>query len=92
MPHPTTPQRTELATVFGTALFDGMRVIESAYATHAGDPVTVRRTLRQRWLSWPWPALNRLPSPRTAGPIPAAPTSFIQRRSTAASQAFLFVH
>jgi hypothetical protein len=32
----------------------GFRVIESPYLTQPGDPVTVRRTWRERLLSLPW--------------------------------------
>lgn len=35
-------------------MFDGVRVIESLALTEAGEPYEVRRTWRERLLSWPW--------------------------------------
>jgi hypothetical protein len=34
--------------------FNGLRVMVSAHAEKDGDPVVVRRSWRDRWLSWPW--------------------------------------
>ena len=32
----------------------GLPVIESIYATVPGQPYPVRRSWRERWLTWPW--------------------------------------
>ncbi len=34
--------------------FQGMKVIESVWATQPGEPKTVQRTWKERLLTWPW--------------------------------------
>lgn len=38
----------------GELEFNGIRVITSEWLTEAGEPVTVRRSWRERLLTWPW--------------------------------------
>lgn len=37
----------------------GTRIIESPYLTEPGEPVSVRRTWRERWLTRPWRPFRR---------------------------------
>ncbi len=40
--------------LIGPDTFNGMRVQTSVWLTEPGDPVTLRRTWRERLFSWPW--------------------------------------
>lgn len=50
------------------ALFRGMPVVTSLFLTEAGEPIEVRRTWRERFLSRPW-----RPWKRTKAVIPQVP-------------------
>lgn len=69
-----------------TQLFNGFRVLESNALEQDGEPYTVHRTWRQRWLSRPWRPWLRtyvvVPSVPYRGAVQISPTTLVMHPAT----------